>query len=162
MSPYDRSPAPIGADSGAVGDTPSPSPRMPRVLVVEDQALIALSLAADLSAMHCEVIGRAATGEAAVEFARRHVPDIVVMDVQLAGRMDGVEAAQRIKAACAPRIIFVTAYADGPDRPRMEAVRPAAILSKPYHPNELNLAVNVCGRQRIRPHVTYASAAGGD
>lgn len=162
MSPYDRSPAPTGADSGAAGDTPNPTPRMPRVLIVEDQALIALSLAADLAAMHCDVIGRAASGEAAVELARRLAPEIVVMDVQLAGRMDGIEAAARIKAECAPRIIFVTAYADGPDRARMEAVRPAAILAKPYHPNELNLAVHVCGRQRIRRQANYVSAAAGD
>jgi DNA-binding NarL/FixJ family response regulator len=160
MTPYDRSSAPSGAGSGAEGDSPSPSVPMPRVLIVEDQALIALALAADLAAMHCEVVGRAASGEAALELARRLMPDIVLMDVQLAGRMDGVEAAALIKAECAPRIIFVTAYADGPDRPRMEAIRPAAILGKPYHPNELNLAVNVCGRQRIRRQVHYAVAAG--
>jgi CheY-like chemotaxis protein len=134
-------------------------PPIPRVLVVEDQALIALALAADLTAMDCEVIGRAASGEAAVELAHRLLPDIVLMDVQLSGRMDGVEAAALIKAECAPRIIFVTAYADGPDRPRMEAIRPVAILGKPYHPNELNLAVNVCGRQRIRRQIHVAVAA---
>jgi len=160
MTPYDRSSAPSGAGTGAEGDSPTPARPMPRVLVVEDQALIALALAADLAAMQCEVIGRAASGEAAVELARRLTPDIVLMDVQLAGRMDGVEAAALIKAECAPRIIFVTAYADGPDRPRMEAIRPAAILGKPYHPNELNLAVNVCGRQRIRRQVHYEVAAG--
>ena len=160
MTPYDRSSAPSGAGTGAEGDSPSPTLPVPRVLIVEDQALIALALAADIAAMQCEVIGRAASGEAAVELARRLTPDIVLMDVQLAGRMDGVEAAALIKAECAPRIIFVTAYADGPDRPRMEAIRPAAILGKPYHPNELNLAVNVSGRQRIRRQVHYAAAAG--
>jgi DNA-binding NarL/FixJ family response regulator len=160
MTPYDRSSAPSGAGTGAEGDFSSPSLPMPRVLIVEDQALIALALAADLAAMHCEVIGRAASGEAAVDLARRLTPDIVLMDVQLAGRLDGIEAAALIKAECAPRIIFVTAYADGPDRPRMEAIRPAAILGKPYHPNELNLAVNVSGRQRIRRQMQFAVAAG--
>ena len=160
MSPYDRSHAPSGAGTGAEGDISSHDRPLPRVLIVEDQALIALALAADLTAMHCEVIGRAASGEVAVELARQLSPDIVLMDVQLAGRLDGVEAAALIKAECAPRIIFVTAYADGPDRPRMEAIRPAAILGKPYHPNELNLAVNVCGRQRIRRQIHYAVAAG--
>jgi CheY-like chemotaxis protein len=73
--------------------------------------------------------------------------------------MDGIAAANLIKAECAPRIIFVTAYADGPDRARMEALRPVAILGKPYHPNELNLAINVCARQRVRRH-GYQPAAG--
>jgi DNA-binding NarL/FixJ family response regulator len=159
MNPHDRSRAPIGADEGATGDAAGP-PRRQRVLVVEDQALIALSLAADLTAMYCDVVGRAASGEAAVALARRYRPDIVVMDIALVGGMDGIEAAALIKAECAPRIIFVTAHADGPDRPRMEALKPAAILGKPYHPSELNLAVNLSTRQRVRGAANLAAAAG--
>jgi DNA-binding NarL/FixJ family response regulator len=158
MSPHDPSHAPIGVD-GAGSERQQ---RPPRVLIVEDQALIALALAADLNAIYCEVVGRAASGEAAVELARRVQPEIVVVDVHLVGKIDGIEAAALIKAECAPRIIFVTAYADGPDRPRMEALRPAAILGKPYHPNELNLAVNVCARQRVRGPANFISASAGD
>jgi len=80
------------------------------------------------------------------------------MDVHLAGRMDGIDAAARIKAQCAARIVFITAYADGPDRARMEALRPAAILGKPYHPSELNLAIHVCGRHRIRQNAPLTAA----
>ncbi len=157
MSPYDRSPASAGADGAGAEDKTGTA--RPRVLIVEDQALIALALAADLTAMGCEVVGRAASGEAAVEMARRHSPDTVVMDVHLVGRMDGIEAAATIKAERAPRLIFVTAYAEGPDRKRMEALGPVAILAKPYHPNELNLAVNVAARRRLRQpaHATAGS-----
>lgn len=144
MSPFDRSPASAGA---ATGSEDAAAPR-PRVLVVEDQALIALALSADLSAMGCDVVGRAGRGEAAIEMARRLAPDTVVMDVHLIGRMDGVEAAGIIKAESAPRLIFLTAYAEGPDRRRMEALKPVAILAKPYHPSELNLAINVSARRR--------------
>jgi CheY-like chemotaxis protein len=158
MSPYDRSPASAGADKGAEEKAPS---ARPRVLIVEDQALIALSLAADLTAMGCDVVGRAASGEAAIEMARRNAPDVVVMDVQLVGHMDGIEAAVLIKAECAPRLVFITAYADGPDRVRMEALAPVAILGKPYHPSELNLAVNVASRRRLRRPVQVSAAAGG-
>jgi DNA-binding NarL/FixJ family response regulator len=151
MDRHDRSSGPSRpGDSAETGDIASARPSLARVLVVEDQALIALALVADLAAMNCVVVGRAASGEAAVELARRLAPDIVVMDIRLAGPLDGVEAAALIKRECAPRIIFVTAYADGPERARMEALRPVAILAKPYHPNELNLAVRVSGRQRIR------------
>lgn len=145
MSPYDRNPASAGAGDGA---QEAASPR-PRVLVVEDQALIALALSADLAGMGCDVVGRAASGEAAVEMARRLAPDTVVMDIHLAGRMTGIQAAAIIKAESAARLIFVTAFADGPDRGPMEALRPVAILAKPYHPSELNLAVNVSARRRI-------------
>src|SRR5262249_8758210 len=137
MHSHDHSPG-EGEGAGAKGRS-SRRPPLARVLVVEDQALIALALAADLVALDCEVIARATSGEAAVELARRHSPDLVVMDVRLAGCMDGVDAAALIKAECASRIVFVTAYSDGPDRERMEALRPVAILSKPYHPNELKL-----------------------
>jgi CheY-like chemotaxis protein len=160
MDRYDGTSGPSRpGDSAESGGSTSSRPAMPRVLVVEDQALIALALAADLAAIGCDVVGRAASGEAAVELAHRHSPDILVMDIHLAGRMDGIAAANLIKAECAPRIIFVTAYADGPDRARMEALRPVAILGKPYHPNELNLAINVCARQRVRRH-GYQPAAG--
>jgi len=159
MSPYDRSPVSAGADKGGEDDRIAPA--KPRVLVVEDQALIALALAADLAGMGCDVVGRAAGGEAAIEMVRRHAPDTVVMDVHLAGRMDGIEAAAIIKAEGAPRLIFVTAYAEGPDRKRMEALGPVAILGKPYHPSELNLAINVASRQRLRRPARATAAAGG-
>lgn len=158
MSPYDRSPAPAGA--GHAGEDENVPASRPRVLVVEDQALIALALAADLAAMGCDVVGRAPSGEAAVEMVRRYAPDVVVMDVHLGGRIDGIEAARRIQAECAPRIVFLTAYAEGPDRARMEAFRPVAILGKPYHPSELNLAVNVSARGRLRRPARAAAAAG--
>jgi CheY-like chemotaxis protein len=93
--------------------------------------------------------------------ARRLAPDTVVMDVHLIGRMDGIEAACIIKTELAPRLIFVTAFADGPDRGRMEALRPVAILAKPYHPSELNLAVNVSARRRIR-YSTPVNAGAAD
>lgn len=159
MSPYDRSPASAGADMGAEHENAASA--RPRVLIVEDQALIALAMAADLADMGCDVVGRAASGEAAITMARRHAPDTVVMDIHLAGRIDGIEAAAILKAEAAPRLIFVTAYAEGPDRRRMEALGPVAILAKPYHPSELNLAVNVASRRRLRCPARAVAAAGG-
>ena len=158
MHTYNRAPVRAGA-YGATKIPDSAKPK-PRVLVVEDQALIALALAADLTEMGCDVVGRAVSGEAAVDLARRLVPDTVIMDVNLSGAMDGIEAAWRIKESRAPRLIFVTAYTDGPDRRRMEALAPVAILGKPYHPSELNLAVNVAARRRLRgPSFAVAAAA---
>lgn len=129
-----------------LGDLPVESPRPgARVLVVEDQVLIALSLAADLSALGCSVVGRAASGEHAVDLARQTAPDIVVMDVHLAGAIDGVEAARRILRECETCIVFITAYADGPDRKRMEALQPVAVLGKPYDPRDLARVVGMAG-----------------
>lgn len=159
MSRNERTAAPssTGEDAGA----PIAQPRhreTARVLIVEDQALIALSLAADLAALDCEVVGRAASGESAIEMAPRCLPDLVIMDVHLVGAMDGIEAAARIQAECGARIVFVTAFAEGPDRPRMAALRPIAILGKPYDSDELSVVVlrASAGRDRTR----LAAAAG--
>jgi CheY-like chemotaxis protein len=131
-----------------------------RVLVVEDQALIALALAADVAALGGEVVGRAAGGEVAVGLAGRQAPDLVLLDVHLAGDMDGIDAAARIQRECCEAgIVFITAYAEGADRTRMEALHPLAILSKPYAPEALADAVRICAARRwARRH---ASAAAG-
>lgn len=156
MSVNGRITGPAGAGANA-RDAGAPRPR---VLIVEDQALIALALAADLAELGCDVVGRAASGEAALALAARLAPDTVVVDADLGGGLVGIEAAARIKARCAPRLVFVTAEAGGPGRRRMEALGPAAILAKPYHPSELNLAVNVAARRRMRRPSPVPSPAG--
>ncbi|MGH7003620.1 MAG: response regulator [Alphaproteobacteria bacterium] len=125
------------------------TPARARVLVVEDQALIALSLIADLSSLGCEVVARSATGERAIELARHYAPDIVFMDVHLGGDINGIEAASRIRLDCLACIVFITAHADGPERARMEALSPAAILGKPYDPQDLaNVVQLAAGTER--------------
>ena len=138
MHSYDRSIefAPAN-DAGAAGDTSPAAPAPVRAMVVEDQVLIALSLIADLTSLGCFVVARAVTGERAIAEARRTKPDIVFMDVNLAGTVDGIEAARRILETEDTRIVFITAYADGDHRPRMNALQPMAILGKPYEHDDL-------------------------
>ncbi|MCW5773590.1 MAG: response regulator [Rhodospirillaceae bacterium] len=125
----------------------------PRVLVVEDQALIALALSADLTALGCDVVGRTARGEDAVAMALRERPDLVMMDVHLAGAMSGIEAAARIRAESTAQIVFLTAFGDGPNRVRMEAQAPMAILGKPY---EMEVLADIANE--IRGWKAWASA----
>lgn len=144
MHAYDPSAVAPPATEFHGSEEPPGSSRVPaRVLVVEDQVLIALSLIADLCALGCNVVGRAASGERAIEAARQTMPDIVVMDVHLAGVIDGIEAAARIQRASGTRIVFITGHADGPDRKRMEALQPLAILGKPYDPEDLARTVGL-------------------
>ena len=123
---------------------PRPGPAAPRVLVVEDQALLALALVADLAAMGCMIVGRAASGEQATDLARREAPDIVLMDVRLAGAIDGIEAAARIQRASSARIVFITAFSEGADRARMDALGPAGVIGKPYDPDALAKVMGAC------------------
>lgn len=159
MIPENRSAATAGESIESAAGHP-PRPVLKRALVVEDQALIALSLAADLAALGCDIVGRAASGEAAVELARRCAPHIVLMDVHLAGAMDGIEAAALIQAECGAHIVFITAFADGPDRSRMAALRPIAILGKPYDLDDLNLMLRASALHDRTQQPQLAAAAG--
>lgn len=107
------------------------------LLVVEDEVLVAMALERDLRIAGFEVLGRAATGEGAIQFAADRGPDIILMDIRLAGEMDGVEAARIIKSRNDVSIIFMTGYSDADSRTRASAVKPLAYLNKPVEPRTL-------------------------
>jgi len=107
-------------------------PWPPRVLVVEDESIIALATTANLKRMGCEVVATAVTGQQAVDFAVRKKPDVVLMDIMLEGSMNGIEAATRIreKKPDLP-IIYCTAYTDAGTRVLAARTNPTAFMGKP-------------------------------
>ena len=107
-------------------------PWPPRVLVVEDESIIALATTANLKRMGCEVVATAATGQQAVDFAVRKRPDVVLMDIMLEGSMDGIEAATRIRERHPDMpIIYCTAYTDVGTRVLAARTNPKAFMGKP-------------------------------
>ena len=118
--------------SAAAGGLPLVDLAPVRVLIVEDEALIAMNLESLIEDFGFEVCAVAARGAEAVTFAKALHPDVVLMDVNLIGDMDGIEAARRIRETIDARIIFVTAYGTGEVLERIHtAVPDAPILSKP-------------------------------
>jgi DNA-binding NarL/FixJ family response regulator len=113
-----------------------------RVLIVEDDALQGEALDAILVENGFEVAGRAKSGPAALRLARTQRPDVMLMDVRLAGAWDGVDTAVRIRAEHACRVVFVTAHTDAGTRARMDALSPTAVLIKPVSPDEIVAAVD--------------------
>jgi two-component system, response regulator PdtaR len=112
-----------------------------RVLVVEDEPLLSLSLESMLEDWGHEVVGAAATGAAAVRLAREQRPAVVLMDINLAGPMDGVAAAAQIRSFLDARIIFMTAYSIQDIASRtaeLNAELEASIIHKPFSPDRLN------------------------
>lgn len=104
----------------------------PRVLVVEDESIIALATTANLKKMGCEVVATAATGQQAVDIATRKRPDIVLMDIMLEGGMDGIEAASLIREHHPDMpIIYCTAYTDEGTRGLAARTKPRAFMGKP-------------------------------
>jgi two-component system, response regulator PdtaR len=104
----------------------------PRVLVVEDDFLIAMQTEVALTAAGFEVVGPAMTAEEAVALAGEAQPTLAVMDIRLASTRDGIDAAQQLYQDFAIRCIFATAHDDAHTRGRAEPYAPLGWLPKPY------------------------------
>ena len=114
---------------------------MSKILVVEDEAIILLQLEEILHAIGYTVAGLAASGEDAVEKARRLKPDLVLMDIVMPGRMNGIEAAKIITEELDIPVVFVTSYADDTIIEKAKSVKPYGYIVKPF--NELVIKVTV-------------------
>jgi CheY-like chemotaxis protein len=112
--------------------------KKPRILVVEDDRIIARSLVMILERLGCEVAALASTGQAAIREAEETKPDLVLMDIVLDGEMDGIEAARVILSHVSIPIIYLTAFADHATRQRAAVTGPFGFLSKPIIKNDLH------------------------
>jgi CheY-like chemotaxis protein len=118
----------------------------PRVLIVEDEALIAWNLQSRVEGFGYAVCGTASTGARAIGLAEVEKPDLILMDVRLADRISGIEAAERILADRTVPIVFVTAFNDRETAGRIAALG-AERLSKPVVPHMLGMLLE----QLLRP-----------
>ncbi len=114
---------------------------MGKVLIVEDEHLVAMDIEAALRDAGFAVIGVAASADEAIALARADRPDLVIMDIRLAGLRDGVDAALELFRDSGVRCIFATAHSDAATRRRAEAALPLGWLAKPYQPAVLIRAV---------------------
>jgi CheY-like chemotaxis protein len=124
-----------------------------RILIVEDERLISADLRRRLSRLGYAVVGIVASGEEAIEHAQRLQPDLVLMDVRLRGRMDGIGAAQHIRAQLEIPVIFMSAYTTVQTLEHIWRTTPAGYLSKPFFESQLRLALERAleARRRHRP-----------
>ena len=83
-----------------------------KVLIVEDEVILAMALSLDLQKYGFIVCGKASTGEKAVELALSCVPDIILMDINLSGSMNGIDAAAEIRLHQYFPVIFMTGYSE--------------------------------------------------
>ena len=111
-----------------------------RILMVEDEALVALDLMDMVGRLGATVVASLATEDEAVEAFAMHRPDVVMMDVRLRAG-DGINAVHRLRASGPAAVVFVTGSTDAATRRRMEAVAGARIVSKPVRANELRSAL---------------------
>lgn len=116
---------------------------MKKILIVEDEALIADCLESQLIAMGYEVVGKAASGPEAIALAHMTRPDIALLDIRIEGPMDGVETADEIHYALKIPIVFLTAHADETTIGRAKAARPVGYLVKPVRDSDLKAALEI-------------------
>ena len=105
-----------------------------RILVVEDERLVARDIAMQLQELGFEALGPATTGEQALEMAARERPDLVLMDIHLASAMDGIAAAQTLRAQWGIPCIFLSAFGFGnaEQLARAKLAEPVGYLEKPF------------------------------
>ncbi|MCA1914802.1 hybrid sensor histidine kinase/response regulator [Methanospirillum hungatei] len=122
---------------------------MTQVLIVEDEAIVAESIASKLRRYGYEVVDTLPTGEEAVDKAGKTRPDVILMDIHLAGKMDGIQAADRISSQYHIPVIFLTAYADEQTIARAKEAGPFGYLVKPFRERDLYVTIEMA-RERSR------------
>lgn len=114
-----------------------------RILVVEDEAVVAADLVARLTRLGYQVVGNTGDGEKAIALAESCQPDVILMDIRLAGAIDGITAATRIQEITDVAIIFLTAHSDHNTLARARSSEPFGYLLKPFEERELLTQVEI-------------------
>jgi len=113
----------------------------PRILIVEDDMIIAANISLQLSRLGYEVTGIETRGEEAIVHARRNCPDIILMDINLKGSLDGVETVKTIQTYADIPIIYLTANNDEVTFNRARETHPRAFITKPFNKVDLQRSV---------------------
>jgi CheY-like chemotaxis protein len=121
-----------------------------KIMIVEDESIMALSLKMAFRRWGYEVFEPVAKGEQAVAHVEDLMPDLVLMDIGLAGNMDGIEAARQIRKTHDIPIIFMTGYHGDNLLERMKTVSCSTYLIKPFVPDEVLQAVEQALHQGYR------------
>ncbi len=114
-----------------------------RILIVEDERIVARDIQKSLQGMGYVVVGMAASGDEAVKKAEKLQPDLVLMDIILEGRMTGVEAADIIRSRINIPIVYLTAYAEKEMMNQAKATLPFGYIIKPFNDRELNSTIEM-------------------
>ncbi|SMC96253.1 CheY chemotaxis protein or a CheY-like REC (receiver) domain [Desulfocicer vacuolatum DSM 3385] len=113
------------------------------VLIVEDEFIIAKDIQASLENMGYLVCAIVSSGEAAIKKLEQENPDLVLMDIILKGKMDGIEAAMQIRSLFNIPIVYLTAYADEDTLERAKITEPYGYVIKPFNDRELRIAIEM-------------------
>jgi PAS domain S-box-containing protein len=120
-----------------------------KILIVEDEAIIALSLSQALRKIGYEVLTHFSEGESAIEYLSKHksgideLPDLILMDIMLLGKMDGTETAEVIKNKFKIPVVFLTALSGEMIFEKAKVTEPYAYIIKPFNERELQMSIEI-------------------
>jgi len=119
-----------------------------KIMIVEDEMIVGADIQSRLTQFGYDVSEVIPTGEEAVDQAWQFHPDVILMDIKLAGVIDGIEAAARIRSAEEVPIIFLSAYTERKLLERARLSEPYAYIVKPYKDEELRMAIELAVYKR--------------
>ena len=114
-----------------------------KVLIVEDEPIVALDLQQELEELGCEVTGLAESADAAMMWVEECRPDLVLMDISIDGSMDGIQTARLLRHAYELPVVFLTSYSDKDTLARAARELPYGYLTKPFRSRELHATLSV-------------------
>jgi len=114
-----------------------------KVLIVEDEPIVALDLQQELEQLGCEVVGLAESADEALVAAELIRPDLALMDIRIVGSMDGIQAARLLRSVYHVPVVFLTSYSDETTVGRAAREMPYGYLTKPFQSRELKATVRV-------------------
>jgi len=134
-------------------------------MIVEDIWLIANDLKESLAKLGYTVTSIVSSGEDAAKKAAEEMPDLILMDIVLSGRMDGIEAAEKIRSGRDIPVIYLTAYSDEKKLARAKVTEPFGYLIKPVNDRELHTTIEMAlyrnrmehERKKLLEHIEEAS-----
>ena len=114
-----------------------------KIMIVEDEGIIAVDLKSCVEQLGYTVLVCVDSAEKALELVEQEPPDLVLMDIVLKGRMDGIEAAALMRSRWAIPVIFITAYPDPKWVERAKLVNPFGYILKPFQDNEIKINIEI-------------------
>lgn len=120
-----------------------------KILIVEDENIVALDLNRRLVKLGYRVVGMASQAERAIHLVEEHAPDIVLMDIHIKGNKDGIEVSQVIHERYGTPVIFLTAYSEDTTLARASATKPYGYLLKPFSERELHCAIQIALERHV-------------
>jgi DNA-binding NarL/FixJ family response regulator len=102
-----------------------------KILIVEDEAITAMYLQMRLKKLSYEVLKPVGTGESAIQIAQKEHPNIILMDISLSGKLDGIQTALEILTFCDTHFIFMSGYNDEDIKEQVKLIKSSSYLMKP-------------------------------